>query len=146
MQASERKIDALLGTYAENHRNPINERIHCICVPAIVFALLGLLWTVHPLVATLVAVAALIYYCSLSLAFAGGMVLMVALMLLFLDALPSGRVLPISLLVFVAAWIGQLIGHYIEGKKPSFFEDVRFLLIGPLFVLAFLYRRWHLHY
>lgn len=146
MQTSTRKIDALLGTYAESHRNPANELIHCICVPAIVFALLGLLWALHPFVATLAAIAALIYYCSLSLAFAAGMVLMVALMLLTLDVLPSGWVFPLSVVVFVVAWIGQFIGHNIEGKKPSFFDDLRFLLIGPLFVLGFLCRRWHLRY
>jgi len=41
----------------------------------------------------------------------------------------------------VAAWLGQFVGHHIEGKKPSFFDDLRFLLIGPLFVLSILYRR-----
>jgi uncharacterized membrane protein YGL010W len=55
-------------------------------------------------------------------------------------------VLPVSIALFVVAWIGQFIGHKIEGKKPSFFEDLRFLLIGPLFVLSFLYRRLHLAY
>ncbi|MDY7548092.1 DUF962 domain-containing protein [Glaciimonas sp. Gout2] len=146
MQATPRKIDALLRAYAESHRNHTNEIIHCICVPAIVFALLGLLWALHPFVATIAAIAALIYYGSLSLSFAAGMVLMVALMLLILDSIPGNWVLPLSVAVFVAAWIGQFIGHHIEGKKPSFFDDLRFLLIGPLFVLSFLYNRWHLRY
>jgi uncharacterized membrane protein YGL010W len=48
--------------------------------------------------------------------------------------------------VFVLAWIGQFIGHKIEGKKPSFFDDLRYLLIGPLFVLAVLYRRLRIAY
>ena len=55
-------------------------------------------------------------------------------------------VLPVSLALFVAAWIGQFIGHKIEGKKPSFFDDLRYLLIGPLFVLGVLYRRLKLAY
>jgi uncharacterized membrane protein YGL010W len=55
--------------------------------------------------------------------------------------LPEGTVLVTSFAVFVLAWIGQFIGHHIEGKKPSFFDDLRFLLIGPLFVLSFFYRR-----
>ena len=58
-----------------------------------------------------------------------------------LAALPERAVLPLSIAIFVLAWIGQFIGHKIEGKKPSFFDDLRFLLIGPLFVLSFLYRR-----
>src|SRR5450830_683990 len=94
-----RRIDMLLTRYAESHRHPANEAIHCICVPAIVWSLLGLLWA---------ATAALA--------------------------------------VLVAAWIGQFIGHKIEGKKPSFFEDLRFLLIGPLFVLSVFYRRWRISY
>jgi uncharacterized membrane protein YGL010W len=55
-------------------------------------------------------------------------------------------VLPLSIAVFVVAWIGQFIGHKIEGKKPSFLDDLRFLLVGPLFVLGFLYRRLNLVY
>jgi uncharacterized membrane protein YGL010W len=54
--------------------------------------------------------------------------------------------LPLAIGIFVVAWIGQFIGHKIEGKKPSFFDDLRYLLIGPLFVLSFLYRRFKLAY
>jgi len=46
----------------------------------------------------------------------------------------------LALGVFVIAWILQFIGHAVEGKRPSFFTDVRFLLIGPAWLLAFLYR------
>lgn len=141
-----RRIDMLLARYAESHRHPLNERIHCVCVPAIVFALLGLLWAATPLLALLVTAASLLYYLMLSPAFAAGMLLMAGAMLLILAALPAAAVLPASLAIFVAAWIGQFIGHKIEGKKPSFFEDLRFLLIGPLFVLSLGYRRWRIVY
>jgi uncharacterized membrane protein YGL010W len=47
--------------------------------------------------------------------------------------------LPVCVTVFVVAWIFQFIGHRIEGKKPSFFEDVQYLWVGPLFVLSRLY-------
>jgi len=141
-----RRIDVLLARYAESHRHPMNELIHCICVPAIVFALLGLCWIVSPAVALLVAAAALAWYLRLSPPVAVGMLAMSAVMLVVLARLPPGAVLPVSATVFVLAWIGQFIGHRIEGKKPSFFEDLRFLLVGPLFVLAFLYRRWHIAY
>ena len=142
----ERRIDALLARYAQNHRHPMNEIIHCICVPAIVFALLGLCWTLSPAVSLVVAAASLAYYLRLSPSFAVGMLAMAALMLVLLARLPAVAVLPVSATLFVLAWIGQFIGHRIEGQKPSFFEDLRFLLIGPLFVLAFLYRRWHIAY
>jgi uncharacterized membrane protein YGL010W len=47
----------------------------------------------------------------------------------------------ICLVLFVLAWIGQFVGHKIEGKKPSFFQDVVFLLIGPAWLLHFIYKK-----
>lgn len=141
-----RTIDALLAQYGESHRNPVNELIHFVCVPVIVFTLLGLLWSIHPLLALATSIAALVYYYQLSRPFAAGMLAMIAIMLGLLAALPPATILPLSLAIFVLAWIGQFIGHKIEGKKPSFFDDLRFLLIGPLFVLGFLYRRFKLVY
>lgn len=139
--AATRTIDTLLAKYTESHLNPTNEIIHFVCVPVIVFTLLGLLWSVHPYVAVAVVLASLAYYFTLSRPFAIGMLLMSALMLALLSLLPPAAILPLSIAIFVLAWIGQFIGHKIEGKKPSFFEDLRFLLIGPLFVLSFLYKR-----
>ncbi|MYM33876.1 DUF962 domain-containing protein [Duganella sp. FT50W] len=141
-----RAIDTLLAKYSESHLNHTNELIHFVCVPVIVFTLLGMLWALHPLVAFAMAAGAMGYYLRLSKPFAVGMFMMAAVMLSILAALPPASVLPLSVTVFVLAWIGQFIGHKIEGKKPSFFEDLRFLLIGPLFVLSFLYRRLRLAY
>ena len=141
-----RTIDVLLEQYAASHRNPTNELIHVVCVPVIVFTLLGILWSIHPALALLACAGALAYYWTLSRPFALGMLLMSAVMLALLALMPPMTVLPLSIAVFVVAWIGQFIGHKIEGKKPSFFDDLRFLLIGPLFVLGFLYRRFHLAY
>lgn len=144
--AHARNIDALLAQYSESHRNPTNELIHFVCVPVIVFSLLGILWSLHPVVALAAVAGAMWYYLQLSKPFALGMLAMSVLMLAILAAMPPMTVLPLSLAVFVVAWIGQFIGHKIEGKKPSFLEDLRFLLIGPLFVLGFLYRRLNLAY
>ena len=141
-----RPLDRLLATYGESHLHPVNEVIHFVCVPVIAFSLLGLLWAVQPLVAAGLVVASLVYYLTLSVSFALGMLLMSGAMLGILALLPQAWVWQISAAVFVVAWIGQFIGHKIEGKKPSFFDDVRFLLIGPLFVLSFLYRRLKISY
>lgn len=141
-----RTIDQLLNQYAESHRNHVNELIHFVCVPVIVWTVLGLLWVAHPALALMASLLALAYYFSLSVSFAVGMSLMVAAMLAILYLLPAASVLPMALGLFVLAWIFQFIGHKIEGKKPSFFEDLRFLLIGPLFVLGFLYRRLNIAY
>ncbi|MDB5839597.1 MAG: hypothetical protein JWQ23_1549 [Herminiimonas sp.] len=144
--AATRAIDRLIAVYAESHQHPANEFIHCICVPAIAFSLLGLLWAMHPLTALALTLASLVYYFILSTSFAIGMVLMSGAMLAVLFIMPPARILPASIAIFVIAWIGQFIGHKIEGKKPSFFDDLRFLLIGPLFVLGILYRRFHIAY
>lgn len=142
--AAPRPVDILLARYAESHRHPLNETIHVVCIPAIVFSLLGLLWAIHPAVALLAVAGALAYYFTLSRPFALGMAAMAALMLGLLVAMPVGVVLPVSIGIFVLAWVGQFVGHHIEGRKPSFFDDLRFLLIGPLFVLGLLYRRMRL--
>lgn len=141
-----REIDALLAKYAESHRNHTNELIHIVCVPVIVFSLLGIVWAIHPVAAVAVVAAAMWYYFQLSRPFALGMLAMSALMLGLLSLLPPPAVLALSIALFVLAWVGQFVGHQIEGKKPSFLDDLRFLLIGPLFVLGFLYRRLDLAY
>lgn len=142
----QRNIHTLLEQYGESHRNPTNERFHFVCVPLIVFSLLGILWSLHPVAALAAAGWAMWYYFQLSKPLAYGMLAMSALMLAILALMPPMTVLPLSIAVFVVAWIGQFIGHKIEGKKPSFLDDLRFLLIGPLFVLGFLYRRLNLAY
>ena len=145
MDASKpRQIDQLIATYGESHQHPVNEIIHFICVPTIVFTILGLIWSLHPLGAVGMAIATIIYYLPLSVPMAIGSALMMAPMLLILALMPQALIGQISILIFVLAWIGQFIGHKIEGKKPSFFDDVRFLMIGPVFVLSFLYRRLHI--
>jgi uncharacterized membrane protein YGL010W len=144
--AAQRQVDALLAKYAESHRNTVNEIIHIVCIPAIVFSLLGLVWAVHPLAAVGLALVSMAYYFMLSVPFALGMALMSGAMLWVLWLVPQDLVWQVSIAVFVIAWIGQFVGHEFEGRKPSFFEDLRFLLIGPLFVLGFLYKRLGIAY
>ena len=141
--------------YGQSHTHPTNERLHAVCVPLIVLSLLGLLWSlpvprafelVSPWLnwATVVVLAVLAYYCVLSLRLATIVACALALMLLALQGL-AGLPWPLwatSLALFVVGWIGQFIGHAIEGRKPSFFKDVQFLLIGPLWlVMRFAARR-----
>ncbi len=146
-----------IDEYGESHQNGANRAIHWVCVPAIVFSLLGLLWAVRiPGVesawvnaATLLMALSLLYYLRLSPSLALGMVLVVAAMVWGLVALDRARPAPlwqVSIVIFVVAWIGQFIGHKIEGKKPSFFQDLQFLLIGPIYLLGSLYRRFGLRY
>jgi uncharacterized membrane protein YGL010W len=143
-----------LDEYGESHRHPANKSIHWICVPAILFSVLGLLWLVPvpPFAAAIgpwmnwaafVMALAVIYYLVLSPLLAIGMAAIALLMLIAIHWLESALSFPLWTLfvgIFVAAWIGQFVGHRIEGRKPSFFKDVQFLLIGPAWLLDHLYR------
>ena len=135
-----RKVDQLLAHYGESHRNPRNEAIHYIAIPLIMLSLIGLLYALHPWVAYGFVGASLLYYARLSLVFLLAMAVLSALGLLLVHAM-GARVLAISSVIFFAAWIAQFIGHKIEGKKPSFLEDLQYLWVGPLFVLASLFSR-----
>ena len=84
----------------------------------------------------------------LSVPIAIGMALITMMMLIALDSLSKFGmpVWLISLIIFVLAWIGQIIGHKIEGKKPKFLKDLQFLLIGPAWLLAFIYKKINIKY
>jgi uncharacterized membrane protein YGL010W len=154
-----RTVTEWLGEYGASHENPTNELLHWVCVPLIVLTLFGLLWSlpVPDLIAsispwlnwaTVTAFATLLYYLALSPALAIGILIAFTVLLLvtqWLATLPWPLWLT-SITIFVVAWIGQFIGHAIEGKRPSFFKDLQFLMIGPLWLLAAAYRRLGLSY
>jgi uncharacterized membrane protein YGL010W len=150
-----RTAEQWLNEYGDSHRNPANKAMHWVCVPVILWCVLGLAWIVPfpagvqsalPLAnwASLVVLAGVIYYAFLSLPLALGVLPLLLLMLWSIDALNRSAAAPLWLIcvtLFVLAWIGQFIGHAIEGKRPSFFKDLQFLMIGPLWLLADVYRR-----
>ncbi|WBY00484.1 DUF962 domain-containing protein [Ramlibacter tataouinensis] len=138
--ASPRRVDELLAHYGESHRNPANEAIHCVAIPLIMLSLLGLLFALHPWVAYGFVLASMVYYARLSAAFLLSMALVSVLGLALVHAM-GARVLPLSAAIFVLAWIAQFVGHRIEGRKPSFFEDIQYLWVGPLFVLSLGFRK-----
>src|SRR6478609_5162761 len=142
-----RTINQWLDEYGESHRNETNKLIHWICVPAIFFSITGLLYCIKlPLritsslqlnVALLVLLLTAIYYLTLSLSIGIGMLLFgifcVALCYVIEIFIPI-PLWEVCLIIFIAAWIGQFYGHKVEGKKPSFFKDIQFLLIGPMWL------------
>ena len=145
MQSGTRNVDRLLERYGEFHRNPANKAIHWVCVPLIVWSVLAALWTFSPLAVYAAIGVMTVFYLWLSPPLALGMLGVMALMVWPLTLLGS-HALIVSIAVFVAAWIGQFIGHILEGRKPAFLEDVRSLLIGPAWLLADLYRRLGIAY
>ena len=140
-----RNVDRLFDRYGESHRNPTNKTIHWICVPLITWSVIAFAWAWSPFAAYVVIALAVIFYLWLSPTIALGM-LAVSAALIYPMLLLGRYVLAVAIVVFVAAWIGQFIGHRIEGRKPSFFEDVKFLLIGPAWLLGHVYRRLGIAY
>lgn len=130
-----RRVDQLIAHYGESHQNPRNELIHFIAIPLIMLSLVGMLFALHPFVAYGFVAASMVYYARLSSVFFISMLLWSALTVAVVFAM-GPRVLTISAAIFVGAWVLQFIGHKIEGKKPSFFEDIQYLWVGPLFVLS----------
>ncbi|HXX85159.1 MAG TPA: Mpo1-like protein [Casimicrobiaceae bacterium] len=139
------RAEALFERYGEYHRNPTNKAIHWACVPLIVWSLLGMLWAASPFAVYAAILLAMAFYVWLPLSIAVGMLLMLVVMAYLLTLL-GPQVLVVSVGVFVVAWIGQFIGHAVEGRRPAFFEDIRSLLVGPAWVLAEMYRRLGIAY
>lgn len=154
-----RSVEQWLQEYGESHRDPTNKALHWVCVPIIVVSLIGLLWSapvpdawrnISPLLnwGSMFLVAGVVYYLVMSWSLALGMALFVGLVMLCVVGLQN---LPwplwsVCLTLFVIAWVGQFIGHHVEGRRPSFFKDIQFLLIGPLWLLSFIYRKLRIPY
>ena len=139
--------DQWFDEYAVSHQNSKNIVIHKICVPLITVSLLMVLWAIPvpsffaPPVnwSTLFVAAAVIFYLSLSWRYALFMALVIGVVLYgiaLVAAHDSSMLVSVGIPVFVLAWVGQFVGHRIEGRKPSFLTDLQFLLIGPLWVVA----------
>jgi uncharacterized membrane protein YGL010W len=133
-------LDAWLARYGESHRHRVNEAIHWICVPAIAWSAIALAWWVSPYAAIVLCALALAFYAVLSVPVALGMLAFVGLAIEACVRLDR-HVAAVAVVVFVVAWIGQFVGHKVERRKPAFLDDVKFLLIGPAWVLATLMRR-----
>ena len=123
-----------LSAYGETHKNKINRTIHLICVPAILFSVIGILWSIP--YGFILQILALIFYARLGIKPFFLMFTTFSAMnaVMFLLNANTSHLLTLNLVIFILAWIGQFYGHHVEGKKPSFFQDLQFLLIGPLWV------------
>ena len=123
-----------LDRYGESHQNHTNKRIHHICVPLIFMTIVGFMYNLSPTLTLGVSLAVAIFYFRLGLKplLIFGLLLGLSIAITKLLSLSN----PILLFIFILAWGGQFIGYKIEGAKPSFFEDLQFLLIGPLWVFS----------
>ncbi|WP_150468444.1 DUF962 domain-containing protein [Francisella sp. SYW-9] len=128
-----RDLQSWLYEYSLSHKNAINQKIHTICVPAITFSIIGILYSISLWLTLILIVLALCFYFSLSFRYAW--IMLVASLVMLGVAILIPDILLISLLIFVIGWALQFYGHHLEGKKPSFLKDIQFLLIGPLWVI-----------
>ena len=149
-----RTADEWFEAYGHSHQNALNKAIHWVCVPLIALTLLALLWEIPTggiagiapwfhWAYVLIAIA-LVFYIRLSFTIALGMCLATAVALAVFTAWDRWVPLPLwpfALGLFILSWVLQFIGHKIEGEKPSFLEDIQFLLVGPAWLLHFIYRR-----
>ena len=169
-----KQVQEWLDEYSQSHQNRINKRIHWVCVPLIMLSLIGLLsivrfsecsffiglgnsydidsvWVLFFYfdLSTILILSAFLYYLRMSIPMASGMLVIGILARLICDllvfAFPANYWVVFSM-IFVFGWIGQFIGHKIEGKKPSFIKDVQFLLIGPAWLLSFIFNKFGIRY
>lgn len=150
---TDRPIDRWFAHYSDDHRNATNQTIHVFAVPAILWSAIALLWCVPVpgtwfragLWAALAMFFAWMFYFRASRPLGTGMLAVFVALSWFtrwlFGALGWQALLMAAIAVFVVAWIAQFVGHKIEGKKPSFLTDLTYLLIGPAWVLAKLYRK-----
>lgn len=139
-----RSLEQWLDEYNAAHQNPRNKTIHYYCVPAIAVTTIALLWLVPlPVVdanlGQVLLILAMFFYGYLSFKLALGMLPFVLLLAAGIMFYQANVALPMwipATVIWIAAWALQFIGHKAESQKPSFFTDILFLLIGPLWILA----------
>lgn len=147
-----RTFNQWMSEYGVSHKNPTNQLIHKICVPLIMLSVIGILWSIptpeifHSVPylnwATLFVTGCLVFYMTLNFMMFVGMIILTAVMCWLCVIMDNaGILLPASMIIFLISWIAQFYGHKVEGKKPSFIQDLAFLLIGPLWVLRFFYAK-----
>jgi uncharacterized membrane protein YGL010W len=149
-----RTINQWLDEYGESHQDETNKTIHWICVPTIFFTIVGLFYciklpvqitpTLQLNVAMVLIFLVTAYYFSLSRTIWIGMLIFGLICLAICYCIENYTAAPlwmVSVILFVLAWIGQFYGHKVEGKKPSFLKDIQFLMIGPMWLMSFIYRK-----
>lgn len=129
---SKRSLEQWLREYSASHQNLVNKKIHWLCVPTIFVSLLGMGMSLSVWFTLVLSALILLFYMNLSTPLFLAMGIFILICLSVMALLPWG--FKVWAGIFVVAWIGQFIGHKIEGKKPSFFDDLQFLLIGPAWV------------
>ena len=153
-----KSIQKWLEEYSVSHQNRTNKLIHWVCVPLIFFSITGMFYSIElPFkiggdmnfnFAIIMSTGVTVYYLFLSRTLWIGMLLYSSIcMMVCYELKQAGSHLRVMCaVIFILAWIGQFYGHHLEGKRPSFIHDLQFLLIGPAWLMSFIYRRFGIPY
>ncbi len=162
-KAEIRPIDVVINQYDIFHQKPVNRIFNYICIPVIMFSVLGFIWSLpFPQLkflgvyngylnwASFVIAFSIYYYMRLS-------PIMSYILLLFvfaitfgitqLQAVDKGYLLPqVCIFLFVTANVIQFVGYRIEGKKPTFSDEFKFILTAPLWLLSLVMKKFGIKY
>lgn len=137
----------LMVRYASDHRDQRNIATHMVGVPMLVFGVGVLLARAHVgpgdpglSLAWMAWGLATLWYLSRGHLLLGLAVSALSAVLFGLAHLASAGSMTLwlgwGLGFFVVGWFIQWLGHYYEGKKPSFADELSGLLVGPMFITA----------
>ena len=155
-----KNIQQWLDEYGVSHQNKTNKIIHWFCVPQIFWTIFAAIYVipvpsfmaeVSPDLswASIAGVVTILFYLRLSLPLTIGMAIFTgicyATIVAFNVAFP-GYLLWFAGIWFVVLWAMQFYGHKVEGMKPSFLKDIQFLMIGPAWLMSFIYQKLGLKY
>jgi uncharacterized membrane protein YGL010W len=163
-KVQQRPIDVTIDQYAAFHQKPINRLINYICIPLIVFSVIGFVWSLpFPQLKFLGVYNGYLNWASFLIAFTIYYYMRLSpvlsyIMLLFLFAITfgvtqvqgvdaKGYLLPqVCVFIFVMANIAQFIGYRIEGKKPTFSDEFKFMLTAPVWLLSLVLKKFGIKY
>ncbi|GGA09947.1 DUF962 domain-containing protein [Dyella caseinilytica] len=150
---TQRSMRDWLDSYSRDHQHPTNQWLHWVCVPLIVWSAIAMLWTIPvPQAwfrpgswAVLAIVLSFTWYWKHSRRLGAALLAVLSVFAFscfwIFQQLGSATLLRAGIGVFVVAWIGQFVGHLIEGRRPSFLTDLAYLLVGPAWLMDKLLRR-----
>lgn len=128
-------LNEYLNEYNLSHQHKINKAIHFVCVPLILWSITAMLYLFLPLsIFIITIILTLFFYLFLEIKAFLIMLVEFSIIILSFKIFNSNYLIKFAVLIFIIAWVFQFIGHKFEGKKPSFFNDIFFLLIGPLWI------------
>lgn len=135
-----RSLAELMSVYQRHHQKTITKLTHFIGVPVIVLAIAILLSMINPYLAWSAGIVLLLYYAALDIALS----IITAIFLLpiiwyathFTQYHPTISPTIAFIALFIFGWAAQFIGHYFEGNRPAFMENLFQVFVAPIFLVA----------